>query len=159
MVVNDEDTDGLTPIRLHLSPIRLGWNADSHSRSRLWRARDCEPPADLGGTAVHRVQAEVPGVSGGWVEAQPVVANLEDDAALLSLDANVHCARLGVLLGIRERLPPDREQLCLHSLGQRESRSRSADVDGDPGRIALVRGVLGERRDQPSIDRVAVQRE
>jgi hypothetical protein len=56
-------------------------------------------------------------MSGGWVEAAPVVADLDDDLASLSLDPNVRCARRSVLLDIRERFPPDGEQLGFNELG------------------------------------------
>jgi hypothetical protein len=46
---------------------------------------------------------------GGRVEARPVVADLQDDLALLSLDANVRRAGRGVLLDVRERFAPDGE--------------------------------------------------
>ena len=68
-------------------------------------------------------------------------------------------ARPGVPLDVRERLPPDGEQLRLHALGQREPRLRAPDVDGQPVRGAHAGGVPGERRDQPVVDRVAVQLE
>ena len=86
------------------------------------------------------------GMSGGWVEAPPVVADLEDHLALLSLDPNARRARPGVLVDIRERFPPDGEQLGFNELGQREPRPRYLDVDGELVRSAQAGGVRGERR-------------
>ena len=93
-------------------------------------------------------------MSGGWVEAPPVVADLEDDLALLSLDANVRRGRSSVLLDIRERFPPDGEQLGFDEFGQLE-RPRSPDIDGQPARGAHAGGVPRERRNQSFVDGVA----
>src|SRR5215217_4724188 len=95
----------------------------------------------------------------GRVEAPPVVADLQDDLALLSLDANVRRARPGMLLDIRERFAPDGEQLAFSELGQSELRPRSLDVDGHPFRSAQVGGLPGQRRNQPVLDRLAMQLE
>ena len=99
-----------------------------------------------------------PGCPAAGSKPSPLSRTSRTTAALLSLDANVRGARLGVLLDIRERLPPDGEQLCLHSLGQREPRSRSRTSMVSPVE-SHAGGVPGERRDQPFMDRVAVQRE
>ena len=79
VVVNHQDTDGLVPAGLHLRscPDRPGRGLVRVSRPR--RARDREPPVDLGRTGPHRVQAEVTGMVRGWVEAVPVVTDLDDD--------------------------------------------------------------------------------
>ena len=50
--------------------IRFRRDPDSYDCPRPRCARDREPPADLGRTAAHRLQAEVTGMSGGWVEAR-----------------------------------------------------------------------------------------
>ena len=64
-------------------PVGRGRHADPDERSRSRRARDRHPPAALGRAAAHRVEAEVTRMSGGRVEAPPVVADLEDNLALL----------------------------------------------------------------------------
>src|SRR5215211_8932701 len=97
--------------------IRLRRDADSYECSRPGRALDRERSANLGRTAAHRVETEMTGMPGGGVEPSSVVANLEDDLALLSLDSNLRRARPGVLVDIGERFPRDREQLRLHVLG------------------------------------------
>src|SRR5215210_6978121 len=66
-------------------PNRSDGDPHTHCRPDPHRAPDREPRADLGGAAVHRLQAEVPRVSCGWIEAAPVVADLHDDLLLLRL--------------------------------------------------------------------------
>lgn len=56
-------------------------------------------------------------MSGGWIEAAPVVTDLDENLLLLSLDPNLRGGRSGVPHDIRERLPPDGEQLRFHVLG------------------------------------------
>src|SRR5215213_1449292 len=83
-------------------------------------AREGELPADLGRTAAHRVKAEVTGMSGGWIEPAPVVADLDDDLLLVNVHPNLRHSRLGVHQDIGKRLPADGEQLSLHLPGELE---------------------------------------
>src|SRR5215212_4751108 len=112
--------------------IRFRWHADSYDCPGPRRARNRDPAANLGRAGAHRVQAEVTGMSGGWVEAPPVVADVDDDLRPPSLDPNLRGGGPGVPDYIRERLSSDGEQLRLHVLGQRQPRIRSPDVDGQP---------------------------
>ena len=105
VVVDDQDSRSSHPAPAPSGAIRLRRDSDSHEGSRPGRARDGDPPADLGRTAAHRVQAEVAGMPGGWVEAAPVVANLDDDLPLLRLDPNAGRGRAGVLPDVRRALP------------------------------------------------------
>src|SRR5215211_1886300 len=139
--------------------IRLRRVADSYDCPGPRCARDRDPSADLGRTAAHRVQAEVTRMPAGWVEAAPVVMDLDDDLLTLSLDPNVRDGGSGVPHDIRERLPSNGEQLRFHLLGQRQPRLRSPDIDGQPVGSAQPEGVSCERRDQPVVDRVAAQLE
>src|SRR5829696_7223579 len=138
-------------------PIRFRRDADSYQCPRPRRSRDGEPPSDLSSTASHRVEAEVTGMSGGRVKAPPVVADLQDDLAVLSVDMNVCRARPGVLLDVCERFSSDGEQLCFNELGQRKVLLGPPDVDGKPVRSPETGRVSGKRRDQPVVDGVAVQ--
>src|SRR5215213_10281960 len=108
---------------------RFRGDADSYERSGSRRARDRDPPTDLGCAGAHRVQAEVTGMPGGWVEAAPVVVNLEDDLVSPSLDTNMRRARRSVLLDVEERFPRNGEQLGFGEPGQREPWPRSLDID------------------------------
>src|SRR3954454_7803285 len=92
-----------------LGPIRFRRHADSHECPRPRRACDRESRANLGCTAVHGVEAEMAGMSGGRLEARPVVADLQDHLALLNLDPNMRRARPGVLLHVRQCFAPDCE--------------------------------------------------
>src|SRR4051812_4776161 len=97
--------------------LRLRGDADADEGSRPRRARDRDPSADLGRPAAHRLQSEVTAMPGARVEAPSVVADLDDDLALLDVDPNVGRARLGVPLDVRQRFPRDAEQLGLDGPG------------------------------------------
>src|SRR5215208_6163768 len=83
------------------------WDPDGDDGATPHHARDGELPADLRRTAAHRVEAEVTGMSGGGIEAPPVVVDLDDDFLLVSVHTNVRRCRPGVHQDIGKRLTAD----------------------------------------------------
>ena len=161
VVVHDQHVDGVVrPTRHRQPPSGSARDADAHDRPRARCARDRDSPADLGGTAPHRLQAEVAGMAGVRIEAAPVVADLEHHLPRPGRDPNVRRARPGVPLDIRERLAPDGEQLRLHLLGRLPAGPRGPRTSmlRPSGRVRPL-GVPRESGNEPVVHLLAAQLE
>src|SRR5829696_240344 len=138
-------------------PICLRWDVYPDDGAEAGCARDREPPADLGRTAAHRLQAEMTGIFAGRVESLSVVADLYDDVALPSLHLDERRRGAGMLDDIRERLPADSIELGFYAVRKRKARRRPSNFDRGDADRAQPRGVPGECRDQPVVHRIATQ--
>ena len=80
MVVHDQNADDFIARVAHETALSVGDRQfDSYQRSLARTAVDSDGGADLGCSAAHRFEPEVPDEHGGGIEAAAIVTDFEDD--------------------------------------------------------------------------------
>src|SRR5262249_54597556 len=138
---------------LLLQRLVIGVQRHTHqdSSSSAWGALHPQRAAERFGSLTHAGQAERArrrGKTDGWLEAHPIVANLEFKPSIVRTndDPNVVC--IGVLANIRERLLHNPEHVHADQIGHLSWCLRG--VKGDRDAVALLEfvQVITQRRHQ-----------
>src|SRR5690242_6484338 len=91
------------------------------------------------------------------LEAEAVVADLDDHVSRSLLDADPGPARLRVLDHVAQRLAPDAEDLRLSARGERDATIGRMHLDRGPLAPGEPRRVADERGDETILERVTAQ--